>query len=481
MSLRTPMVVITAGLLVIALAVPLVLLSRWGLDAPGPAEPGAERAAARLNPLVRETGGVANVSFYYDGTLPLAGADPEKLRAKLGEPAIVVTTPRDAAAEIKAIHGIGAKAYRYVQFFWAPGTEEYEGIDLNEHPDWAFCRSGSAPSLGRTTAPRATPWYFLDANETAVRKRITEVLAGYEAQGWDGVFFDRGEAATQYARDSAGRPVWSKQSSCTEAPHRRGATFADAYVDTVGLARQVGLETMMNNGKSPFDPVVPMRPDPADRDCRVGRHAQCATLSDGWNNLELVLSEAAGRPKDVLWERTFVGNKRAERNAKHGRRTVGLITTATLGGQANQTRRDVYYQWSRIKLFDMAVAVNTGDDRCADAADPDAICNRYGVYPELTSIRFGEPLERGPSSEACLRRSEVRCVWTRHYAAGADVANVRPKPQERQVVRLGTRGCRYVFDVWAGKPAAGSRCVNRVVLSLPAWSGRPLLYSKKPW
>lgn len=481
MNTRAWTAALGAGLLVGLVATPVALLNLDGED-PQATTASARSAERRAQPVATDDGGVANVSFYYSGTVPLAGARPEQLRAHLGEPAIVVTTPRaDEEAEIEAIHEIGAKAYRYVQFYWAPGDAAYEGVDLQANPEWAFCRRGDAKSLGRVTAPRSTQWFFLDANETALRERVAEVLAQTKARGWDGVFFDRGEAATQYARDLEGRPVWSKVSTCTEDPYRKGATFADAYVDTVALARQAGLETMMNNGKSPFDPVVPMRPDPRDRHCRAGEHARCDTLGDAWNSLELVLSEAAGRPKDVLWDRTFVGNKRAERNKSNGRRTVGLITTATLGGRENQTPYNVYYQWSRIKLFDMAVAVNTGDDNCAGASDPDAICNRYGVYPELNSIRFGAPLTGAPAATRCLRRSDVRCVWTRTYADGASVVNVRPRPQKRQVVQLGTDGCRFVYDVFADRPLADNRCVTRVVLRLPKWGGRPLVYATEPW
>jgi hypothetical protein len=441
-----------------------------------------QQVAAAPNPVVSSNGGVSNVAFYYQGTVPIVGTEPEKLAAHLGDPAIVVTTPpSNSAGTVDAIHAIGAKAYRYIQFYWAPGDENYEGINLNRHPNWAFCGDGKKRSVGRVTSPGRTKWFFIDTNETAVRDQIKRVLAGLKAEGWDGVMFDRGEAATQYAKDLSGDRIWSRQSSCTGSPFRRNATFSDAYVNMLGLAHAAGLEAMMNNGKSPFDPVSPMRPDPRDRDCRNSTYERCRALSDIWSNLNLVLTETASRPKAVLWDRTFSGNKRSERNAAHGQRTVALVTTGTLGGPRNQTRANVFYQWSRIKLFNIAVAVNTGDDRCASAADPDAVCNRYGVYPELVNTTFGRPRRASPVTQNCLKGSDVRCVWVRRYAQGVNVLNVSTKRRPDTVVKLGTPTCRYVYNVFERAPMARNRCVNKVSVKLPPWSGRPLKYSTRPW
>jgi hypothetical protein len=312
-----------------------------------------------------------------------------------------------------------------------------------------------------------------------VRTKIKRILAGLKAKGWDGVMFDRGQAATQYAADLRGRPVWSKKSTCTGSPHKQGARFADAYVSMLGLAHAVGLRAMMNNGESPFDPVTPMRPDPDDRACRAGTWSKCNFISDAWRKLDLVLNETAAKPKVDGWARNFVGNKRSERHPSFGHRTVALITSASLGGDRKQTRRNVFYQWSRIKLFDLAVAVNTGDDGCPGGTTS-GICNRYGVYPELVNTKFGRPLANSPSSSECLRRSEVRCVWKRLYAKGANVLNAQPSPSKVSV-KLGTRGCRHVYNVFERRPLAGNNCVRKVSVKLPAWSGRPLKYSKDPW
>lgn len=442
-----------------------------------------QASVANNNPVLESGGpGVRNVTFYYSGTTTLAGASAATLRKKLGNPAIVVTTPKsDEPGTVNAIQSIGAKAYRYVQFYWSPNNGDYEGINLKTHPGWAFCRSLSTKSLGRTTNGGAVRWYFIDANENAVRTRFKEILQGFKDDGWDGVMFDRGQAATQYAKDKSGHPVWDRKSSCTSSPYKRGARFADAYVNMLGLAHEVGLQAMMNNGRSPFDPVTPMRPDPANSACQAARWTTCRYLSDAWPKVNLVLNETAVSPKDVDWTREFTGNRRSERNSSHGRRTVALITTGSLGGAEHQHKPAVYYAWSRIKLFNLAVAVNTGDGGCPTGGSTSGVCNRYGVHPELVNLAFGAPLATGPVSQGCVGRSKIHCVWLRRYARGVNVLNASATSRSAAKVTLGTSGCRYVYDVYNSTTLAGNTCVNHVYLRLPAWSGRPLKYSRTPW
>ncbi|HET6560435.1 MAG TPA: hypothetical protein VFG72_01040 [Marmoricola sp.] len=463
----------------VTVLVGVLVVTSGGRGAPGPQASAALASDSRASGLRASAVSARNVSFYYNGTVPLAGSDPSALKEHLGSPGVVVTTPTDdEVGTVDAIHRIGAKAYRYVQFYWAPVDREYHGIDLSEHPEWAFCRTGSTPSHGRTDGAGAD-WLLLDLNERALLAQIDTLLAGYEAAGWDGVFIDRGEAATQYAADSAGRPVWHRSSTCTEDPAVAGARFADAHVGMLARAHANGLEAMMNTGKSPFDEVAPLRPDPAKAACRARDWERCTFLSDAWRHLDLVVNETAGRPTDLLWDRTFHGNKRSERHRRYGGRTIGLITTASLGGVENQTRRNVYYQWSRIKLFDLPVAVNTGDDRCAQSTEP--VCNRYGTYPELVDTVLGEPLSAAPESTRCRRKDEVHCVWMRRYTGGTSVLNVDSRRRDDVTVRLGTSGCRHVYDVWSGQPLAGNRCVTKVRVDLHPWSGRPLRLSRHPW
>lgn len=438
----------------------------------------AASAPRAPNPVAGPAGGVSNVTFYYDGTTPLRrDAD----LSVLGHSSIVVTTPKaDPQAAVAAIHSTGAKAYRYVQFYWAPDDAAYQGINLAKHPGWSFCRSGRTASTGRTTGD-GTKWRFIDANEKAVRARFRQILAGFKAEGWDGVMFDRGQAATQYAADAAGRPVWDRPSSCTGDPYKRGATFADAFINMLGLAHAEGLQAMVNNGRSPFDVLVPMRPDPRNAHCSAARWSRCGSLSDVWSKVDLVLNEAAARPEDKGWRPTFVANQRSERDARHGRRTVALITTATLRGAQNQTASKVYYQWARIKLFDLAVGVNTGNGGCGPNGSASGVCNRYGTYPRLADIDFGKPLGPRPWSQGCTSGSEVRCVWVRRYLRGTDVINVRGVPLKGVRIALGRSTCRYVYDVYHRAPLAGNRCVKAVRMNLPAWSGRPLKTSTTRW
>lgn len=452
-----------------------------------------QKSSSGVNPNpVNSSAGVKNVTFYYNGggNVPLDTAHVSQLRTRLGTPAVVVTTPKaDDQDSIAAIHRIGAKAYRYVQFFWAPKSGVYEGIDLATHPDWAFCSSGATKAVGRYTRGAdgsSMPWYFLDTNEVAVRQAIRAQLQSLADAGWDGVFFDRGEAATQYAADVHGHPVWYQKSSCTGTPASPGARLSDAYVHLLSLAHSVRgagaaarLHVMMNNGKSPFDSVTPMRPNPRDADCRARRWSRCSHLADAWPSLNLVLNETAVRPRDVSWARTFAANQASERNRTHGHRTVAMITTATLGGRTNaRSKAKVFYAWSRIKLFNIAVAVNTGDGGCAGVA---GICNRYGVYPQLTNTRFGKPRGARPVAQSCIRKSKVHCVWLRRYAQGVNVLNASGRSRSSARVALGTATCRHVYDVYAGAPLARNRCVKVVRIRLPAWSGRPLRYSSKRW
>ena len=121
----------------------------------------------------------------------------------------MVTTPgANEQAAIRAIHGLGAKAYRYVQFYWAPKQEIYEGIDLGRHPEWAFCRPGTSHCVaGRTTEADGAKrdWYFLDTNERGLRSKIAKIMASYKAKGWDGL--DRGTGGCGHPeRHGRGRP-----------------------------------------------------------------------------------------------------------------------------------------------------------------------------------------------------------------------------------------------------------------------------------
>ena len=440
------------------------------------------------------SGGVSNPTFYYGGATRLRVG--EDLSA-LGRPSIVVTTTKGGGGDadaIAAIHSINAKAYRYVQFYWVPDDADYEGINLYEHPEWAFCGDGREQGPRKEDNGGSRSWYFLDANEKSLRDHLRSLLDQYKAQGWDGVMFDRGEAATQYAKDIHGRPVWYKKSTCTSDPYKVGARFSDAYVNMLGLAHEAGLQAMMNNGKSPFDPIARMRPDPANASCQKARWSKCQFLSDIWSKLDLVLNESATRPKDIDWQRTFTANQRSEQSASYKSRTVALITTASLRGAQNQKRSTVFYAWSRVKLFDLATSVNTGDGGCGDAPQ-DAVCNRYGTYPELTNIDFGKvPGARADGQELCQaqqdplpkKKKKKKKVWYKQstctsdpYKAGArfsdayvnmlglaheaglqtmmnngkspfdPVTRMRPDPSNVSCQKARWAKCHFLSDIWS--------------------------------
>jgi hypothetical protein len=461
---RSPLLV---SLLLAALA---LTACSGGNDAP-------ERSTGS-NPVIDKSGEVRNPTFYYQGAHPLnVGAD----LSALGSPSVVVTTAKDNERKaVDAIHALGAKAYRYVQFYWAPDDEAYEGINLKTHPGWAFCRSGDAPVLGRRTGKgsQAADWHFIDANEKAVRAEILDQLRKLEAVGWDGVMFDRGGAALTSAADAHHRPVWNATSSCTSDPHQKGATFSDAYVATLGLARQAGLKVMLNYGTSPFDSRIPLRPDPKDPRCSVRGRQGCRTLDDAWAGVDLVLNEAIAFPRDQHWAESFRANRLSEKDPDHGRRTVGLLTTFTLGGPRGQNRATVYYEWARVKLFDLALAVNTGDGGCPKGGTRSGVCNRYALYPELTDAQLGEPVDEEPVSRKCV--SDVRCVWSRTYEHGVVLVNVRPRPVRGLEVEIPGGTCRHVVDLFSGKRLADDACVRSVEVDLPAWGGRPLLLVDDP-
>lgn len=434
-------------------------------------------AGVSANPVANGHGGIRNVTFYYAGRIALR---PGANLARLGSPSIVVANPKaHGRAAVRAIHSIGAKAYRYVQFYWAPNDRRYEGINLVRHPRWAFCRTGNKRIFGRITpaSGHREKWYFIDANERPVRAAVRYVLTRFKAQGWDGVIFDRGQAATQFGQSANGKPVWDARSSCTQHPYNRRATFSDAYVHLLGLAHQVGLKVLFNNGISPFDPQTPMRPDPRNPACQAHRWGRCRYLPDVWPRVDLVLNESGVAPRTELWHHTFVANRSSELNARHGGRTVMLITTVTLGGASHQTRRNVFYEWSRIKLFNLAVAVNTGDGGCGDSVS--SACNRYGVYPDLVDVRFGAPTSNRPTASRCTKGT-VRCVWSRRYARGVNLLNASARPRHRVRVRVTGSACRYVYDVFERRPLAHNHCVHRVTLRLGRWTGRPLTFSRKP-
>ncbi len=425
-----------------------------------------QHAATKSTPAGRPE----NVAFYYQRIRNAAGI------AKLGKVQLVVAGNQNAASAVRAIHRTGAKAYRYVQTYWFPVGKAYDDLDIGQHRDWAYCKNGSQPLVGQTDK-QGREWWYLDMNDQAVHEHFSALFQQLKAAGWDGVFFDRGQVAMT-GREPQPAGIWDRTSTCTQQPVDPGATMSDAYVGMAGVAAGAGLQLMINYGGSPFDPLVPMRPDPRDPACRREDWSRCSHLDDAWQHATWVADEAIAHPQDQQWENDFQANQQNEQNPQHGGQVVGLITTGTLGGE--HSRAGVYFEWARVKLFAIPLAVGTGDSGCAKVA-PGAVCNRQAAYPELTGLVLGKPLSNAPASHECDAASQSRCVWTRQYANGMSVVNVRPEPANALQLALGTDNCRYVRDVETGKALAGNRCVTRVSVDLPAWSGRPLEYGTRAW
>ena len=333
----------------------------WLATTPSPKQ---KSSRAPHPPTVDSGGGVHNPTFYYAGKEPLRdGAD----LSALGKPSIVVTTPgANEQAAVRAIHSVGAKAYRDAESDWAPDKGIYEGIDLGKHPGWAFCRQGKDPLLGRTTTEAdgaKRDWYFLDTTSAALRSRIAKILASYKAKGWDGLMWDRGGAATQNATDAAGRPGLGRDLPVHRRPAQIFMHSSPTRTSTcwAGPDRQV-CRSCSTPGLPPTTRLRPFRPDPTDAAClreAVGglqlHRRRAATTAD------LLLNESIAFPS-----RQAVATNLRCQPAIRARRSSGrrAAQTYTLGGPAHQNRADVFYEWARVKLFDLPLAVNTGDDDC---------------------------------------------------------------------------------------------------------------------
>jgi hypothetical protein len=415
--------------------------------------------------------GRENIAFYYQRISRTTDL------TKLGSVSLVVAGKTASRGAVIAIKGTGAKAYRGVQAYWFADGDSFDGLEVTKRMDWAFCTSGTTPLVARTDS-HGVKWYFLDSNERAVRQAFADRVHTLRLQGWDGIFFDRGFAAMT-GRDEVANDAWNKVSTCTEDPVAPDATLADAYVGMAAEVRQAGLDLIVNYGVSPFDPRIPMRPDPRDPGCAEKVPTDCRTLDDVWRYADGVLDEAIAHTEDTSFLPDLRANALNEKMAARGRPVVGLLTQGTMGGK--HSRDTVYYEWARVKLFVIPLAVNTGDDNCGNPP-PGTLCNRQALYPELANITFGAPLTRAPTASKCASGSKVHCIWMRRYENGLSLVNVSPKAKQTGTIPLGVDGCRYVKDMLTGQPVGGpSACVTAVSLDAGPWSGHPLVYSETPW
>jgi hypothetical protein len=436
-----------------------------------PGSSAASRASSTTAPAtVRtpDTGTRENVAFFYQGIKPTTDF------SRLGPASIIIAGKAAPAYTPNLIHRSGAKAYRGIQMYWFSTGTSYDGLEIPKRQDWAFCLQGAQPLLARTDSAH-NPWVYVDGNERGVQQAFAQHLAELKAQGWDGVFFDRGFAAMTGIDDQP-NPAWNKVSTCTGDPVSPNATMSDAYLALASQVRAAGLDVVVNYGMSPFDPRHPMRPDPRDPRCNPVANTTCTRLDDAWKATNWVLDEAIAHVEDLDWDADFRANQSNEVGAAAGRHVMGLITNSNLAGR--QDRDTAVYAFARVKLFPIPVGINTGDDNCPHSA-PGSLCNRHGVYPELIGLELGAPVDARPSNPGC-RGTDPHCMWYRRYANGASVLNVSPRPAS-VTFALGTQGCRYVKDLGTGQVLGQNACIDQVTVLAGPYTGHPLAYATHAW
>lgn len=421
---------------------------------------------------------LARFAFYYQ---PIS--DPGDI-AKLGDVTDVVTTsneqldPKVVAAfrAFRKSSGHDVKVYRYFQTYWYPSGRAIDGLDMAEHEDWAFCLSGSKPTVGKTVGGH--DWMYLDFNEKAVRSFILKKLREFKALGYDGIFLDRGLAAFTGNTIGDHPEVWHHRSGCTEDPYLTDPdkdTFSDAFAAMLSLVHKADLKLVLNYGYSPRDPAFPLRPDPRDPACRQGKFSECRIIDGLGDSVDYFLDEAVTHPRDVRWEKDFAANLANEQDQAIGGRVVGLVTDGQL--QHDTSEQAVYFAYARARLFDFPVTVFTGDDGCESITSHD-LCNRAGIYPRLSSADFGRPRTDSPQSISCLRGSEEQCVWYRVYSGGVSIVNVTP---QRQQVRIPMpAGCSQVTSLITGEAYKSGECTKELDVQLAPWSGLPLVFDAAP-
>jgi hypothetical protein len=179
------------------------------------------------------------------------------------------------------VHDRGASAFRYVQSYWSPLARQYQGMNVNNHLDWAFC----APSpIIDTVAHPGHAWLMLDMNERAARNAAVRYLRHVKDAGYDGVFFDRGMAALigQYSH---------VQSTCTTDPIVPGRTQADAYVALWGQAKAVRLQVAFNSPPFAMLPAsaLALRPSFVMDEGGITRLESDRQVAVGWGFTGVVL------------------------------------------------------------------------------------------------------------------------------------------------------------------------------------------------
>jgi hypothetical protein len=355
---------------------------------------------------------------------------PQNAHLFAGVRAAVVTTQTNQAQAAGLIHAQGAEAFEYVNIFWLPLGETYDGVDLAAHPEWQFCHPG-APDVGRTAG--GVQWAYPDLNSQGMHDAILAYLKQLKADGYDGVFFDRGTVAL--SRGAMPNQV----SSCTTDPVTPGASYGQAYERIILDAHRIGLRVVVNYGAG-------------------GRPLPTAIRSIATR----IMQETAPRRSSTGAASAFARRAREEAAARgHSQpRYVEEIKTASVD------RAEAYFEWAEAAQYRITLTVNSGNSGCAGVA---GVCWHYGVYPELAQVYRGRGLNAAPRPFACT--SGIKCLWVRKWS-GAMVAVNETRHAIRLTLKLHQTSCRVVRNVWTGRTMRGGRCVRRVTVTVPALSGR---------
>jgi hypothetical protein len=394
-----------------ATALCLLLTLGGSLVAPDSAVIAAAPGSAAATPIPP-----GNWVWYYQA---VSQADASKFA---GARAVVVGQQRDEAATASIIHSSGALAFHYMNTFWYPVTYTYQGINIGDHPEWAFCQNGSTPMVGRTVGSVA--WDYVDLNESAMYDQVIAYLKTLQSDGYDGIFFDIA------ARSLRTGPMPNLVSTCIDDPVVPGATFAQAYAHVVEAAHAMGLRVVINYGIGPpLDPQLAPAVDFILRESPA--HATPPAQEFAYRRLEQSRTLAGGTPY------------------------IEELKTS-----APNNRAGAYYEWAEGALFQVNLDVNSGDDAC-----------KSGTFPELTAIDRGEPLDPQPVATRCLAPSTISCLWVRRWQKAVVVVNERPRSMTTYIT-TGQPTRRVLTNAWAGKSLAGGRPVFRARVTIPAFSGR---------
>jgi hypothetical protein len=392
-------------------------------------------ATAPAAPAPQRLAGVGNWVWDYQQIAP---ADAAKFRGATG---VVTVTQRRTSEALAAIHGQGALAFSYLNVYWLPLGRVYDGVDLAQHADWWFCGANHSPLSGRTTggAGHQVTWAYPDLNEAGMRSAVLAYLRGLKAEGYDGVFFDRGVVAL--GRGALPAAV----STCTGDPVTPGATFADAYARIVRDARAIGLRIVLNYGSGRLPTSV----------ARV---------------VERVMQEDA--PRSSPANDIAVAFARRAIESRRRTRYVEEVKTSRSGDRAG-----AFLAWTEVALWPIDIDINSGDAGCSGLPTT-TVCFHYGTFPELTGVRRGFAVTSGPTGSRCHGQSAIVCLWERRWSQAVVAVNETPRPI-RTVLTVGAT-CRHVVDVWSGKRIAAGRCVRRFRVQIPPHSGRVYQEAARP-